>query len=221
MNKLFVVVFVVAIGASYGLFLDNLPNFCKADKDCRAHTCCAFGLACLPKLRANMPCGDRFSSLHKCGCDDGLECQVTQVINVNVGDIEKVVKIRQCRAAEEKVIPRKVDYEADEPRQKRLLSGIISGGINTLLRKCSEASACGDKRCCASLPLLGKRCILPFILGFPCPFNGHCCGEGLECRSVFTVSNGNPGGPTKKPVDLKFCRRISDPVTPPIEVDEE
>jgi hypothetical protein len=59
---------------------------------------------------------------------------VTQVINVTVGDIHKVVKIRQCRAAEEKVIPRKVDYEADEPRQKRLLGGIISGGINTLFR---------------------------------------------------------------------------------------
>jgi hypothetical protein len=59
---------------------------------------------------------------------------VTQVINVSVGDIHKVVKIRQCRAAEEKVIPRKVDYEADEPRQKRLLGGIISGGINILFR---------------------------------------------------------------------------------------
>ena len=84
---------------------------------------------------------------------------MTQVINVIVGDIHKVVKIRQCRAAEEKVIPRKVDYEADEPRQKRLFSGIIggviSGGINTLLR----VSMNGGERVGASAsPLATDSC---------------------------------------------------------------
>ena len=100
-----------------------------------------------------------YKSLYKCGCDDGLECQVTQVINVTVGRIHKVLKIRQCRAVEEKVIPRKVDYEADEPRQKRLFSGIIggviSGGINTLLR----VSMNGGERVGASAsPLATDSC---------------------------------------------------------------
>ena len=72
---------------------------------------------------------------------------MTQVINVSVGDIHKVVKIRQCRAAEEKVIPRKVDYEADEPRQKRLLGGIISGGINALFRVSIEGRGGGGRWC--------------------------------------------------------------------------
>ena len=230
MNKLFIAVFVVAIGASYGFFLDNLPFLCKEENDCGAHKCCFAGKVCLPKLQRNMPCGGRLESVLKCGCDDGLECKVVKVINATIGQMKKTVKIRQCREVDEIVVPEEIDYDEEGLRQKRFLpdlsgiagaiGGAIGGAVDTLFRKCTDGSECGDKRCCASYPFVGKRCIVPFLRGAPCPSNGHCCGEGLECRSLFTIStSGEEGSPTKRPIDLKFCQKISDPVAPPTEVE--
>ncbi|XP_028398259.1 uncharacterized protein LOC114521884 [Dendronephthya gigantea] len=221
MNKLFVAVFVVAIGASYGFLIDNIPFLCKVDKDCGAHKCCAFGRVCLPKIGANLPCGGRLGGIHKCGCDDGLECKVTQVITVTVADKEKVVKIRQCRASEEVVVPREVKYNA-EPGKKRFLSSVtngITGAFDKLFRKCSASSECGNNRCCSNSVPFWVRCILQYPEFVPCHVNSHCCASGLECRSVFDVTTGPEGGPTKKPIEVKMCRKITDPVEPPTEVE--
>ena len=79
--------------------------------------------------------------MHKCGCDDGLECKVTKSITVGVGDNVRKVVIKQCRAADEEVAPEEIEYDEGISREKRFLrgsidavTGAVTGGFDKLFR---------------------------------------------------------------------------------------
>ncbi|XP_078343578.1 uncharacterized protein LOC144629220 [Oculina patagonica] len=57
---------------------------CSTQEDCGSDKCCAGVVKrCLPKIRENGSCN--FSSLHKCGCADGLVCEKTTDISILPG----------------------------------------------------------------------------------------------------------------------------------------
>ncbi|XP_068759757.1 uncharacterized protein [Montipora capricornis] len=71
----------------------GLLQSCRSEGDCPTNFCCAnYIKKCLPKLVKKAECSTKV--FHGCGCEDGLECKQTSVINVPVVGFE--IPIMQC-----------------------------------------------------------------------------------------------------------------------------